>query len=247
MSSINVTISRLDRLYLAKVADQAERYQDVIAQLKDIINTHGAQLTIDERNLLSIAYKNLTATLRSSWRTIDNLQKKEALSSSRQQVKLMRLQKEFIEKDIDALCRDVVDLLENTLMPAANDGEEKVFYSKMRGDYYRYLAELTRLNSKEELAKTSLDAYKFAYKHALVTLPPTHPTRLGLALNFAVYYHDILRSPERACHLAKHAFDEAVSAASESPSMAANLEDSLMILQLMRDDLILWHSEIARD
>ena len=99
--------------------------------MKEIINTHGAQLTIDERNLLSIAYKNLTATLRSSWRTIDNLQKKEALSSSRQQVKLMRVQKERIEKDIDVLCRDVVELLENSLMPAANDGEEKVFYSKM--------------------------------------------------------------------------------------------------------------------
>ena len=43
----------------------------------------------------------------------------------------MRVQKERIEKDIDVLCRDVVELLENSLMPAANDGEEKVFYSKM--------------------------------------------------------------------------------------------------------------------
>lgn len=115
-----------------------------------------------------------------------------------------------------------------------------------RGDYYRYLAELTRLKPKENLAAVSLEAYKFAYQHALVTLPPTHPTRLGLALNFAVYFHDIMRSPERACHLAKHAFDEAILAASESPSEGTNLEDSLMILQLMRDDLILWHGEIGR-
>ncbi|KAI0638021.1 14-3-3-like protein [Trametes polyzona] len=248
MSSMNVTLSRLDRLYLAKVADQAERYQDVISQLKDVINTNDAQLTIDERNLLSIAYKNLTANLRSSWRIIDTLQKKEALSSTRQEVRLMRVQKEIIEKDIDVLCRDVIDLLERTLIPAASDGEEKVFYAKMRGDYYRYRAELTRLNPKENLAATSLEAYKFAYQHALATLPPTHPTRLGLALNFAVYFHDIMRSPERACHLAKHAFDEAVAAASTSPTTAGmNLEDSLMILQLMRDDLILWHGEISRD
>ncbi|KAI0650274.1 14-3-3-like protein [Trametes meyenii] len=243
---MDVTLSRLDRLYLAKIADQAERYQDVINQLKDIVITSGPQLTIDERNLLSIAYKNLTATLRSSWRTIDALQKKEVLLSTRQELKLMRVQKERIEKDIDALCRDVVDLLENTLIPAANDGEEMVFYSKMRGDYYRYLAELTRLHPKENLASTSLEAYKSAYKHALITLSPTHPTRLGLALNFAVYFHDIMRSPERACHLAKHAFDKAVSAASESPATVANLEDSLMILQLMRDDLILWQGEINR-
>ena len=105
--------------------------EDVIAQLKDIISYTEAQLTIDERNLLSIAYKNLAGTLRASWRTIDALQKKEALSSTRQQVKLMRVQKDRIERDLDKLCRDVVDLLEKYLIPAASDGEEKVFYCKM--------------------------------------------------------------------------------------------------------------------
>lgn len=112
--------------------------EDVVAQLKDIINDNNAQLTIDERNLLSIAYKNLTANLRTSWRTIDTLQKKEALSSTRQQVKLMRVQKDQIEKDLDKVCRDVVSLLERCLIPAASDGEEKVFYCKMCVDYSRY-------------------------------------------------------------------------------------------------------------
>ena len=100
-------------------------YEDVIAQLKDIINYNNAQLTIDERNLLSIAYKNLTANLRASWRTIDSLQKKQALLSTRQQVKLMRVQKDQIEKDLDNLCRDVVDLLEKYLIPAASDAPEE--------------------------------------------------------------------------------------------------------------------------
>lgn len=76
-----------------------------------------------------------------------------------------------------------------------------------------------------------------------MTLEPTHPTRLGLALNFAVFYHDIWDSPERACYLAKHAFDEAITAASDMPAGQA-LEDSLTILQLLRDDMILWSGEI---
>lgn len=145
---MNVTLSRLDYLYLAKVADQAERYHgqhhkvpnlllvqlvcvDVIAQLKSIISFTDAQLTVDERNLLSIAYKNITASLRGSWRTIDTLQKREARHASWQQVLLMRRQKERIEQDLDSISKDVVELLERFLIPAANPGEEKVFYCKM--------------------------------------------------------------------------------------------------------------------
>lgn len=115
-----------------------------------------------------------------------------------------------------------------------------------RGDYYRYLAEISYGEAREGHASSSLEAYKVAYKHALSTLEATHPTRLGLALNFAVYYHDILNSPERACYLAKHAFDEAIAAASQPSVLGQSLEDALMILQLIKDDLILWSSEMTK-
>jgi len=244
MSPVNVTLSRLDSLFIARVADQAERYQDVITQLKGIIMFVDAQLTVEERNLLSIAYKNITASHRASWRMIDNLQKKEARHASWQQLLLMRKEKERIEHDLVETCKEVVEILERFLIPSANPGEEKVFYCKMRGDYYRYLSEMTRNSTREQHAATSLDAYKFAYKHALSTLDPAHPTRLGLALNFAVYYHDICHSPERACFLAKHAFDEAIVIASDPLFPAQSLEDSLMILQLLKDDLLLWSEEM---
>ena len=38
---------------------------------------------------------------------------------------------------------------------------------------------------------------------ALAELASTHPIRLGLALNFSVFYYEILNSPDRACSLAK--------------------------------------------
>ena len=110
-----------------------------------------------------------------------------------------------------------------------------------------YLAELSKAKPGDKLAKESFEAYKTAYWHALTTLEPTHPTRLGLALNFAVYFHAVMKSPERACHLAKHALDEAVAYATDPETAPGNIEDSVMILQLIKDDLLLWHEEMKRD
>jgi 14-3-3 protein epsilon len=112
-----------------------------------------------------------------------------------------------------------------------------------KADYYRYLAEFSPQEERDRYATLSLNAYKLAYKHALVRLDPIHPTRLGLALNFAVYYHDVFKSIERASHLAKHAFDEAVQSIHLSEP-AETFSDSLTILQLLRDDLVLWANEM---
>ncbi len=73
----------------------------------------------------------------------------------------------------------------------------------MKGDYNRYLAEFKTHSERKEAAEHTLAAYRAAQDIALAELAPTHPIRLGLALNFSVFYYEILQSPERACHLAK--------------------------------------------
>ncbi|KAH8118782.1 14-3-3 protein [Phellopilus nigrolimitatus] len=218
--------SRNECVYLAKVAESAERYAEMLEYVKGIVAFANARLTVEERSLLSVAYKNQTG----------------GPKTSKHELYLVQKERAKIESEIGDVCQDVLQLLTTTLIPAARPGDETVFYYKMKGDYYRYLAELARDDVRREYATSSLDAYKLAYKLALGTLEATHPTRLGLALNFAVYYRDVLNSPERACHLAKHAFDEAVAMLDQMPE--ATYRDSLLILQLLRDDLMLWFKEI---
>uniref|UniRef100_A0A7N4PF86 14-3-3 domain-containing protein n=1 Tax=Sarcophilus harrisii TaxID=9305 RepID=A0A7N4PF86_SARHA len=118
-------------------------------------------------------------------------------------------------------------------------------YYKMKGDYHRYLAEFATRNDRKEAAKNSLMAYKAASDIAMSELPPTHPIRLGLALNFSIFYNEILNSPDRACRLAKAAFDDAIA---ELDTLSEeSYKDSTLIMQLLRDNLTLWISDMQGD
>ena len=110
----------------------------------------------------------------------------------------------------------------------------------MKGDYHRYLAEFKTAQERKDAAEETLVAYKAAREIA-AELAPTHPIRLGLALNFSVFYYEILNSPDRACYLAKLAFDEAIA---ELDTLGEeSYKDSTLIMQLLRDNLTLWTSE----
>ncbi len=80
-----------------------------------------------------------------------------------------------------------------------------------KGDYHRYLAEFTTTEKRKDSADKSLEAYQAATEVAATDLAPTHPIRLGLALNFSVFYYEILNSPDKACQMAKTSFDEAIA------------------------------------
>ncbi|KAL8481192.1 hypothetical protein ACS0TY_027644 [Phlomoides rotata] len=76
--------------------------------------------------------------------------------------------------------------------------------------YYRYLAEIKTGDDRNEAADESLKAYEAATRIAEEELPSTNPIRLDLALNHSVFYYEILHLPDRACHITKHAIDEAI-------------------------------------
>merc|ERR1712152_52205 len=150
--------------------------------------------------------------------------------------------KKKIETELETICGDILTIIQDQLIPHSAGDEGKVFYYKMKGDYHRYLAEFATGNDRKEATENSLVAYKAASDIAMTELPPTHPIRLGLALNFSVFYYEILNSPDRACRLAKAAFDDAIA---ELDTLSEeSYKDSTLIMQLLRDNLTLWTSDM---
>jgi len=226
----------------AKLAEQAERYDDMAAAMK-AVTEEGPPLSNEERNLLSVAYKNVVGARRSSWRVVSSIEQKTEGSDKKQA--MAKEYREKIEKELKEICNDVLGLLDKFLIPNATPAESKVFYLKMKGDYYRYLAEVAVGEEKATIISSSQDAYKNAFEISKTDMQPTHPIRLGLALNFSVFYYEILNSPEQACKLAKTAFDEAIA---ELDSLSEDsYKDSTLIMQLLRDNLTLWTSDNQGD
>jgi len=233
--------SRDSEVYLAKLAEQAERYDEMVEAMKKVAKLN-VELMVEERNLLSVAYKNVIGARRASWRIVSSIEQKEENKGNETQVKRIRDYRLKVEKELTDICHDILNVLDANLITYATTGESKVFYYKMKGDYHRYLAEFLTSAQRKEAAEFSLTAYKSASEIATTELPPTHPIRLGLALNYSVFYYEILNSPDKACQLAKQAFDDAIA---ELDTLSeGSYKDSTLIMQLLRDNLSLWTSDM---
>lgn len=133
------------------------------------------------------------------------------------------------------------------------------YYIHRKGDYCRYKAEFSKGDTRKEAASDSLVAYKEATRIA-ESLRNTDATRLGLALNFSVFYYEIMGDPKQACDVAKkvinvlmyyldfsitfifqQAFDDAISDL-DSIGDDKGYKDTTLIMQLLRDNLTLWTS-----
>merc|ERR1712144_103281 len=112
--------------------------------------------------------------------------------------------------ELDSICKRILDLLDKNLIPKASNGESKVFYQKMKADYYRYIAEYKVDAEKTSAAEKARGAYEAAQEVATKDLAVTHPIRLGLALNFSVFQYEVLSNPDEACKMARTAFEDAI-------------------------------------
>ena len=209
------------------------------------VGSLGEELSVEERNLLSVAYKNAVGSRRAAWRIITSVEQKEKSKGNESQAKFAREYCTKVESELQKICDTILSLLDKNLIGKASSGESKVFYQKMKADYYRYIAEFTDSDAKSKAAESARQAYEEATKVAEKDLAVTHPIRLGLVLNYSVFQYEVLQNPDEACKMARTAFEDAIA---ELDNVAEDsYKDSTLIMQLLRDNLTLWTSDQEAD
>ena len=222
------------KIFMARVADQAERYEDMVKFLKEIMSESEEDLSVDVRNLLSVGFKNLIGSRRAAWRTISAIEQNKKYEQYAGDCSTYKTQ---IEDELNDLCEDIVGHVQETSLKKATEAESKTFYLKMIGDYYRYIAECSKGDRLASVTEKALEFYSQATESAN-DLKAYNSTKLGLALNFSVFYYELKNDSDKACELAQVALDGAKADIEEMDNEDAR--DALSIVELLKENLELW-------
>ena len=235
--------TREEYVYLAKLYERAERFPDMVKSINKYVELD-PKLTKEERNLLRAGYKNIISDKRSSWRLLNNMERKEEKKNPNLSSNIKEI-KDKIEKELITICDEIQSIIDKYLIPNAADAENKVFYLKLKADYFRYKCEFASGKDFDEACANAEKVYKEAYEISNKEMPITNSTRLGLDLNFSVFYYEIKGLKDEACNIAKTAFDESMKVLDDLEKSKA--KDTLLIIQLLKENLILWTNEMNEE
>lgn len=230
-----------EKIFMARVAEQAERFDDMVDFLKPILKDKGGDFSVEERNLLSVGFKNLIGGKRTAIRTIAAIEQNPKYSKFGA---ALGAYKKKIEEELQKDCQNIINMIKNDAMKSLSDAEGKAFFLKMVGDYFRYMAESA---SGDVLAKArdgALQNYREA-EGAGKDLQPCNPIKLGLALNFSVFHYEVMQDSKTACQIAETALQEAMNKIDDVDE--ETFRDAKSIIELLKENLTLWKEEEGGD
>ena len=148
--------------------------------------------------------------------------------------------KEKTHNQLEEVCHIIIDLITEKLLPKATTPKDKVFCQKMRGDYFRYLAEFANQKDLQDAISEAHKAYLDACSISQCLLH-SEPLTLSLILNYAIFTFEHLKNTADAAEMLQKARREAEIDMGQLDQIAHN--KSLGILQAMRTNLIVWFDD----
>ena len=134
----------------------------------------------------------------------------------------------------------IVKLVQDKCLPLSKDNESKAFFKKMAGDYYRYVAESASEDKLEETKQGALEGYQEAQK-LCESLNACNPIRIGLALNFSVFYYEVMNDHKKAVVIGEQALTDALEKIDEVDEEL--FREAKSIIELLKENLSLWKEE----
>ena len=223
---------------MARVAEQSERFRDMVDFLKPVIAEKGPALSSDERNLLSVAFKNLVSQQRTAIRTISAIEQNQKYQKF---ASYMNEYKKQIEEELYKNCDEIINTIKTQVLTKASDDEPRAFFLKMIGDYCRYIAESAKDARLDKTKSDALAAYEEASTVAEKSLQACNSIRLGLALNFSVFHYEVMQDVKKACELGDKALQDALDKLDDCDE--ETFRDAQSIIELLRENLSLWKEE----
>ena len=234
---------REEYVYLSKLYERAERFPDMVSSINKFIELN-PKLSKEEKNILSAGYKNILSDKRASWRLLNSMEKKEAKKKPAL-VPYIKEIKSHIENELKEQIEKMKNLIDKYLLPNAEDSESKIFYLRLKADHIRYLCEMSKDKEFEKACEETEKIYKEAYDIAIKDLPVINSTRVGLCLNFAVFYYEVKGNKKEGCKIAKKAFEDSMKYLDDLEKFKS--KDVLLLIQLLKENLIFWSSEMSEE
>lgn len=202
---------------------------DEVSQLATLKN-----LKPEDEATISVVTKSRIDSLRKSRRIIQVVEEREDTKGKVERVKALRAFKAHIEQQMEAFLKQFISNIDEVFLKCATSDPSKILFLKMKADFSRYLAEIDRIDNIEVQK-----AYSKAYD-AAKSLTQTHPLRTGIALNYSVFYYEILKNREEALNIAQTAYDEAINTFKNLP--AEEKDDAIEVINLINENIKNWKS-----
>jgi predicted O-linked N-acetylglucosamine transferase (SPINDLY family) len=224
---------------LAQVAEIAERFEDAAKYMEDLIKKKKEDLTKEEKNIFYNSNKYIINSKRCALRTTNILEEKEKKHST-QYIPIVTNYKNILESEINDISKNIINIINIYLLKKTLSDESKVFYLKMKADYCRYICEIINTNENQTYVEESEKCYKEA-NDLVQNFPWTNPIRLGLSLNYSVFYYEIKKNVNQAIKIAK----EAIKGAKKQFDKIKEEEDKDggVTLQTLKENVLIWEKE----
>jgi 14-3-3 protein epsilon len=223
--------------FIFSLYEDSERFEEIRQHSKYSLSK---EFTQQERQSFYNCYKKVLQARRTVWHPVYVLEKKEI---GKQRV--IAWYRKKLESEMEEVCREVFAVADFQIKVSKNL-EHKAFFYKMKGDYCRYQAEYQTISENADLygvtaVQNAFYSYEQASEIALTEFPPSNILRLSLALNFSVFFYEIIRSVDRALLLARMAYQDGINDLNSVDGQSKKETEKL--LAMINENIVLWSSE----